>query len=121
MGEFKDSARIFLKDARKDLTNRRYACYVIHTHLVIEHTLKALLSKKHVGVKFKAIPDLAQEALKLDLINQNTSKHILSINSLRNKVYPKGYIPRAHEAENALQIAEKCFQIVSQVKTNKIT
>ncbi len=113
MSEFKDSAKIFLKDARKDLTNRRYASCVIHAHLVIEHALKALLSKKRVKVKFRTIPDLTQEALKLGLINDTTSKQILSINSLRNKVYHEGFIPRAHEAENALKIAEKCFQTLS--------
>lgn len=118
MSEFKKSAKIFLIDARKDLTNRRYASCIIHIHLVIEHTLKALLTKKHINVKFKAIPNLTQAALKLGLIDQNTSKQILSTNSLRNKIYHEGYIPRAHEAENALKVAEKCFQTYQQIKTN---
>lgn len=113
MSEFKNSAKIFLKDARKDLTNRRYASCVIHAHLVIEHALKAILSKKHISVKFRAIPNLTQEALKTGIIDESTSKQILSINSLRNKVYHEGYIPRANEAENALKIAEKCFQATS--------
>jgi len=112
LSEFQNSAKIFLKDARKDLANRRYASCIIHTHLVIEHTLKALL-RKHVDIKFKAIPNLAQEALKLNLIDEKMSKQILSVNSLRNKVYHEGYIPRAYEAENALKIAKKCFQTLS--------
>jgi len=66
-----------------------------------------------VGVKFKALPDLTHQAIKLSLISESMSKQILKVNSLRNKIYHEGYIPRAREAENALRIAEKCFQAFS--------
>lgn len=110
MSEFKNTAKIFLKDSKRDLTNRRYASCVIHAHLVIEHTLKTRLLQKGVGVKFKALPDLTHQALKLGLISENMSKQILKVNSLRNKIYHEGHIPRARKAESALRIAEKCFQ-----------
>jgi HEPN domain-containing protein len=113
LDEFQDTAKIFLKDARKEFKDKRYASCVIHAHLVIEHALKALISKKLTSVKFRAIPDLTHEALKQDLVKEALSKQILIINSLRNKVYHEGYIPRAHEAENALQIAGNVFKILS--------
>jgi len=120
LSEFKDSAKIFLKDARKDFKDKRYASCVVHAHLVIEHALKAVLSKKQTSVKFRAIPDLAQQAVKFGLVKEAVSKQILSINSLRNKVYHEAYIPRAHEAEKALQIAEKCFQnLITKIKQTK--
>ncbi len=113
MSEFIDSAKIFLKDGEEDLTNRRYASCVIHAHLVIEHTLRARLLKKGIDVKFRALPDLTHQALKRGFLDENMSKQILNVNSLRNKVYHEGYIPRAREAENALAIAKKCFQVLS--------
>ena len=115
MGRFRESAKIFLKDAEKDLTSRRYASCVVHAHLVIEHTLKARLLEKGMDVKFKPVPNLTHQASKLGLIDENTSKQILNVNSLRNKVYPEGYIPRAREAESSLTIAKKCFQALSAV------
>jgi len=69
--------------------------------------------EKGIGVKFKALPDLTHQALKLGLINENMSKQVLNVNSLRNKVYHEGYIPKAREAENILAIAKKCFQVLS--------
>jgi len=117
LSEFKKSAKMFLKDARKDLKNKRYASCVIHAHLVIEHALKAMLSKKRLNVKFKAIPELTQEALKRGIIDENISNQILNINSLRNTVYHEGYIPRANEAKNALKTAEKCFHVLTSQKT----
>jgi len=120
LSEFEDSAKIFLKDATKDFKDKRYASCVVHAHLVIEHTLKALLSKKQASIKFSAIPDLTQQALKFGLVKEAVSKQNLSINSLRNKIYHEGHIPRAHEAENALQIAEKYFQnLIAKTKQTK--
>jgi len=69
--------------------------------------------EKGVDVKFKALPDLTHQALKQGLIDENMSKQTLTVNSLRNKVYHEGYIPRAHEAESALAIAKKYFQVLS--------
>ncbi|KPV64255.1 MAG: HEPN domain protein [Candidatus Bathyarchaeota archaeon BA2] len=107
MSKFKDTAKLFLKDAEKDVASKRYASCVIHAHLVIEHTLKARLVEKGVSPKFKTLPDLTHQALKSDLIDHNMSKQILDINSLRNKIYHEGYIPTGREAIFALATTKK--------------
>lgn len=110
MSEFLKSAKIFLKDASEDLTNGKFASCIVHVHLAMEHALKSRLMEREVDVRFKTTPELVNEALRLGLIAKQARKGLLNVNSLRNRIYHEGYIPRKHEAEDALKIAKKHFK-----------
>jgi len=45
MERLKETSRLFLRDAEKDPTNKKYATCIVHLHMAAEHALKAHLLK----------------------------------------------------------------------------
>ena len=98
MRRLEETSRIFLRDAEKDLTNKKYATCIVHLHMAAEHVLKACLLKLGEEIRFKTLPEVANRLSTLGVIDENELKTLLKINTLRNRIYHKGYLPTRYEA-----------------------
>jgi len=66
MERLKETSRLFLRDAEKDLTNKKYATCIVHLHLAAEHALKAHLLKLEEEIKFKTLLEVAKRLYTLN-------------------------------------------------------
>ena len=74
MERLKEASRLFLRDAEKDLTNKRYATCIVHLHMATEHLLKAHLLKLGKEIQFKTLLEVANRLSTLGIINKNELK-----------------------------------------------
>ena len=84
MERLKQTSKLFLRDAEKDLLNQKYATCVIHLHMAAEHTLKAHLLKLGEDIEFKTLLEIAnrlyiqQKRIESVLQNEHFKKQNLS-------------------------------------------
>jgi len=64
----KETSRLFLRDAEKDLTNKKYATCIVHLHMAAEHVLKAHLVKLGEEIQFKTLPEALTDYMRSMLL-----------------------------------------------------
>jgi hypothetical protein len=66
-----------------------------------------LLTTHGRNVEFLSFSRCVEEAVSLRVVDQDQASKLLYVNTLRNKVYHEGYMPRREEAEKCLAIARE--------------
>jgi len=103
----KETSRLFLTDAEKDLMNKKYATCIVHLHMAAEHMLKAYLLKLGEEIQFKTLLEVSDRLSTLGIIDKAELKNLSKMNTLRNRIYHEGYLPTGHEASMALRNVKK--------------
>lgn len=107
MERLKETSRLFLRDAGKDLMDKKYATCIVHLHMAAEHMLKAYLLKLGEEIQFKTLLDVANRLSTLSIIDKDELKNLSKMNTLRNRIYHEGYLPTGHEASVTLSNVTK--------------
>lgn len=97
MERLKETSRLFLRDAEKDLINKKYATCIVHLHMAAEHALKAYLLMLGEEIQFKTLPEVANRLSALGIIDKDELKKLSKMNTLRNRIYHEGYLPSGYE------------------------
>lgn len=107
MERLKETSKVFLKDAEKDLMNKKYATCLVHLHMAVEHVLKAHLQKLREEVQFKTLLEVANRLSTLSVIDKDEMKNLSKMNTLRNRIYHDGYLPTEYEASETFRNTKK--------------
>ena len=107
MERLKETSRLFLRDAEKDLTNKKYATCIVHLHMAAEHALKAYLLKLGEEIQFKTLIEVANRLSALGIIDKDELKKLSKMNTLRNRIYHEGHLPRGYETSATFRNAKK--------------
>ena len=97
MERLKQTSKLFLRDAEKDLINQKYATCIVHPHMAAEHILKTHLLKLGEDIQFKTLLEVANRLCTLGIINKNELKAFSKMNTLRNRIYHAAYLPARNE------------------------
>lgn len=107
MERLKETSRLFLRDAEKDVMNKKYATCIVHLHIAAEHALKAYLLKLSEEIQFKTLLEVANRLSILGIINKDELKKLSNMNSLRNRIYHEGFLPSGYETSPTFRNVKK--------------
>lgn len=87
--------------------NKKYATCIVHIHMAAEQALKTYLLKLGEEIQFKTLLEVANRLSALGIIDKEELKKLSNMNTLRNRIYHEGYLPRGYQTSTTFRNVKK--------------